>query len=88
MNYETGTGKYEALLTRCANLEPVGTAVVHPCEITALEGAVEAAAKGLIAEHRRGVLARRLQFVKALEGQLSRLAPSAHVRRRVGGGVR
>jgi phosphotransacetylase len=49
MNHETGTGKYEKLLERCASLEPVATAVVHPCEISALEGAVEAAALGLIA---------------------------------------
>ena len=48
MTYETGTGKYEKLLERCASLEAVPTAVVHPCEISALEGAVEAAAKGLI----------------------------------------
>jgi phosphate acetyltransferase len=48
MTYATGTGKYEKLLERCASLEAVPTAVVHPCEISALEGAVEAAAKGLI----------------------------------------
>jgi phosphotransacetylase len=45
----TGTGKYEKLLERCAGLDPVPTAVVHPCEATALAGAVEAAKKGLIA---------------------------------------
>ena len=44
----TGTGKYERLLTRCASLEPVPTAVAHPCEASALTGAVEAAEKGLI----------------------------------------
>ena len=44
----TGTGKYERLLERCLKLEPVPTAVVHPCEATALSGAVEAAQKGLI----------------------------------------
>ena len=49
MNRESGTGKYELLLARCRGLEPVPTAVVHPCEETALAGAVEAAAKGLIA---------------------------------------
>lgn len=43
-----GTGKYEALLQRCAGLKPVPTAVAHPCEKTALEGAVEAGQKGLI----------------------------------------
>jgi phosphotransacetylase len=48
MNQETGTGKYEALLVRCKKLEPVPTAVAHPCEATALSGAVEASKKGLI----------------------------------------
>jgi len=44
----TGTGKYEALLIRCSNLEPIPTAVAHPCEETSLSGAVEAARIGLI----------------------------------------
>jgi phosphotransacetylase len=48
MTRETGTGKYEQLLARCGALEPVPTAVVHPCEATALAGALEAAEKGLI----------------------------------------
>jgi phosphate acetyltransferase len=48
MNRDSGTGKYESLLTRCRNLEPVVTAVAHPCEATALAGAVDAAAQGLI----------------------------------------
>jgi len=43
-----GTGKYERLLARCAGLEPVATAVAHPCEKSALEGALEAGEKGLI----------------------------------------
>ena len=45
---KTGTGKYEALLVKCLNLEPIPTAVAHPCEETALSGAVEAAKRGLI----------------------------------------
>jgi len=45
---ETGTGKYEQLLERCKRLEPVPTAVAHPCEATALSGAIEAATEGLI----------------------------------------
>jgi phosphate acetyltransferase len=44
----TGTGKYEQLLARCRDLEPIPTAVAHPCEATALDGALEAGAKGLI----------------------------------------
>lgn len=44
----TGTGKYERLLERCGGLQPVPTAVVHPCEATALSAALEAERKGLI----------------------------------------
>ena len=44
----TGTGKYEQMLVRCQGLNPVPTAVAHPCEETALAGAMEAAEKGLI----------------------------------------
>ena len=44
----TGTGKYENLLQRCASLEPVPTAVAHPCEASALAGAIEAGEKNLI----------------------------------------
>jgi phosphate acetyltransferase len=49
MTQETGTGKYERLLERCKGLPPIPTAVAHPCEETALAGAVEAADLGLIA---------------------------------------
>jgi phosphotransacetylase len=48
MSKEPGTGKYERLLERCRDLEPVPTAVAYPCEESALSGAVEAAEKGLI----------------------------------------
>jgi phosphate butyryltransferase len=48
MNGKSGTGKYEALLERCQTLEPIPTAVAHPCEETALAGAVEAATQRLI----------------------------------------
>jgi phosphate acetyltransferase len=44
----SGTGKYEQLLERCRTLEPVPTAVAHPCEATALAGAIEASEKRLI----------------------------------------
>jgi len=40
--------KYDQLLERCKKLDPIPTAVAHPCEITALEGALEAAEMGLI----------------------------------------
>src|SRR5262249_43985756 len=39
---------YENLLRRCQALEPVTAAVAHPCEETALAGAVEAAEARLI----------------------------------------
>jgi phosphotransacetylase len=48
MNQKTGTGKYEQLLIRCKNLEPISTAVAHPCEASALQGAIEAGELGLI----------------------------------------
>src|SRR5262245_31648040 len=43
-----GTGKYDRLLERCRGLDPIPTAVAYPCEETALAGAIDAAAKGLI----------------------------------------
>ena len=48
MSQPTGTGKYEQMLVKCKNLKPVPTAVAHPCEASALSGAVEAAKLGLI----------------------------------------
>jgi len=48
MNQTTGTGKYERLLERCRGLDPVPTAVAHPCEKSALAGAIEAGEHGLI----------------------------------------
>jgi phosphate acetyltransferase len=45
---QTGSGKYEQLLARCQTFEPIPTAVAHPCEETALAGAIDAAAQGLI----------------------------------------
>lgn len=44
----TGTGKYELLLERCKDLTPVPTAVVHPCDVSSLSGAIQAAQEGLI----------------------------------------
>jgi phosphate acetyltransferase len=45
----TGTGKVEWLLKRCKNLEAIPCAVAHPCEKSALAGAMEAGELGLIA---------------------------------------
>jgi phosphate acetyltransferase len=40
--------KYQLLLDRCATLEPIATAVAHPCDRVSLEGAVRAAEARLI----------------------------------------
>ena len=48
MTMPRGTGKYEQVLARCRGLAPIPTAVAHPCEETALGGALDAAAEGLI----------------------------------------
>jgi phosphotransacetylase len=64
MRQEPGTGKYERLLEKCKRLEPVATAVAHPCEETALAGAVEAGAKGLITPILVGPAARIAEIAK------------------------
>jgi phosphotransacetylase len=61
----TGTGKYEALLERCRSLEPVATAVAHPCEATALAAAIEAGQKGLIVPILVGPAAKIREVAKA-----------------------
>jgi len=48
MKQATGTGKYEKLLERCKSQPAVPTAVAHPCEESALRGALQAAELGLI----------------------------------------
>jgi phosphate acetyltransferase len=40
--------KYERLLARCKSLNPVPTAVAHPCDESSLKGAVEAAEMGIL----------------------------------------
>jgi len=45
---QTGTGKFEKILERCQDLEPVPTSVAYPCDETSLAGAIDAAAQGLI----------------------------------------
>jgi phosphotransacetylase len=65
MERETGTGKYEALLVRCAGLEPIRTAVAHPCEETALSGAVEAGERRLIVPILVGPAAKIREVAKA-----------------------
>ena len=41
--------KYRRLISRCKELAPTPTAVVHPCDESSLQGAVDAAKAGLIA---------------------------------------
>jgi phosphate acetyltransferase len=65
MTQATGTGKYEQLLARCDNLTPVPTAVAHPCDATALSGAVEAAKQGLIAPILVGPRARMAEIASS-----------------------
>jgi phosphate acetyltransferase len=67
MTRDTGTGKYEQLLARCQTLEPIPTAVVHPCEEMALLGALEAGEKGLITPILVGP-ARRIAEIAAAAG--------------------
>src|SRR5262245_61444023 len=78
----TGTGKYEALLERCRSLEPVPTAVAHPCEASALAGAVEAGQKKLIAPILVGPKAKIEEIAKSEKLDLGRLeiidAPHSH----------
>ena len=77
---KTGTGKYEAMLERCRNLEPVTTAVAHPCEETALAGAMEAAEKGLIVPILVGPEAKIREIAKAhgIELGQTRIVDTAH----------
>jgi phosphotransacetylase len=72
MSQESGSGKYEQLLLRCKNLEPVPTAVAHPCEVSALAGAVEAAEKGLIVPILVGPAAKITDIAKASGIDLSK----------------
>jgi phosphotransacetylase len=73
MTQTPGTGKYEKLLARCENLAPIPTAVAHPCEATALSGAVEAAKRGLIVPLLVGPAASIAQIAKSAEIDLGKL---------------
>jgi phosphotransacetylase len=61
-----GTGKYERLLERCRGLSPVPAAVAHPCEQSALAGALEASHKGLIRPILVGPAARIEEIARSL----------------------
>ena len=77
-----GTGKYERLLARCEGLAPVPTAVAHPCETSALEGAAEAAKQGLIVPLLVGPASRIAEVAEAAAIDLSKFeivdAPHSH----------
>jgi phosphotransacetylase len=82
MNQKTGTGKYENLLIRCKNLEPIPTAVAHPCEASALQGAIEAGELGLIKPILVGPKAKIEELAKSLKIDLGGIeivdAPHSH----------
>ena len=82
MILETGTGKYAHLLERCTSLEPVPTAVAHPCDPSSLSGAVEAAELGLIVPILVGPIAKITSTAKTLGIDLGRfqLVDAAHSR--------
>jgi phosphate acetyltransferase len=50
--------KYQWLIKRCKALPPTPTAVAHPCDVSSLQGAVDAAKAGLIAPILVGPVAR------------------------------
>src|SRR5947207_1042059 len=65
MSQVTGTGRYEKLLERCKALPAVPTAVAHPCEATALAGAVDAYKHGLIVPFLVGPASKISEVAKA-----------------------
>jgi phosphotransacetylase len=73
MSAKTGTGKYEKLLERCKSLAAIPTAVAHPCEDSALAGAVEAAQAGLIEPILVGPAARIEEAARAAHIDLGKL---------------
>jgi phosphotransacetylase len=77
-----GTGKYELLLERCRQLAPIPTAVAHPCEESALLGALEAARLGLIVPILVGPAAKIAAVAKSAGADLAGVrivdAPHSH----------
>ncbi len=78
----SGTGKYESLLARCRTVDPVTTAVAHPCDETSLAGALHAAAQGLIVPIMVGPAARIREVASATGSDLGEIrivdAPNSH----------
>jgi phosphotransacetylase len=77
---QTGTGKYEALLARCRSLAPIPTAVAHPCEASALAGALEAGELGLIVPILVGPAAKIAEVAKAAKVEIgaARIVDAPH----------
>jgi phosphotransacetylase len=77
-----GTGKYEKILVRCQSIPPIPTAVAHPCEASALAGAVEASKLGLITPLLVGPAEKIQEIAAAAKIDLSKLeivdAPHSH----------
>jgi phosphate acetyltransferase len=82
MAQKTGTGKYEQLLERCRDLDPIPTAVAHPCGENALAGAVEAGQLGLIVPILVGPAARIAEVAKKAKIDIAKMeivdAPHSH----------
>jgi phosphotransacetylase len=82
MSPTTGTGKYEKLLERCKQLEAIPCAVAHPCEKSALAGAIEAGQLGLIAPILVGPAAKIEEIAKSSKIDLGKIdvvdAPHSH----------
>ena len=70
MSQQTGTDKYESVLARCRELDPIPTAVAYPCEKTALAGPVDAAQRGLITPILVGPAKKIAEVAKAAEVEL------------------
>jgi len=72
--------RYRHLIARARALEPVPTAIVHPCDATALQAAVEAAHEGLIVPVLVGPEARIRAAAEAAALDISpyRLVPAPH----------
>jgi phosphate acetyltransferase len=74
--------KYQRLIDYCKTLAPTPTAVVHPCDRSSIEGAVQAAKLGLIAPILVGPRAKIEAAAKAADVDISALplvdAPHSH----------
>lgn len=48
ISIKTNVDYFESVISQCDSLEPVVVAVCHPCDLTSLKGAMDAASSGLI----------------------------------------